>query len=155
MKKLQQASVLARRTKKFEPDPPGTDRTDHGRRLEGRPILVDEELQIEDIVHFDLRLAFNHAASQRQISDGSLFSDLAPGEREGETDRDAPMLAPVYQILGVAPGPSKGQEATPAALAPEGGDPQQTGQALKGRQTRGPEYGVFPALGTRKWERHG
>ena len=64
------------------------------------------------------------------------------------------MFAPIYEILGIAPAPSEGQEATTAELAPEGGNPQYTGQVLEGRKTLGPEHGLFPALGTRKRVRH-
>jgi hypothetical protein len=75
-----QALIFLSGAKELEGDAASTHRMDHrGQFKRGFP-FIKRQLQIEDVVLMDLRLAPDDTAAYREIEHRSLTSNLAPGK---------------------------------------------------------------------------
>jgi hypothetical protein len=75
-----QAFIFLSGSKEFEGNASRTHRMDHRGQFKRRFPFIKRQLQIEDVVLMDLRLAPDDTAAHREIEHRSLTSNLAPGK---------------------------------------------------------------------------
>ena len=102
MDKGKQALVFLGGSKELEGDAASAYGTDHRGHFKRKFTIAKRQLQIEDVVHMDLRLALDDTAAHREIEHRSLTADLAPRKREIESHWNPEVFAAIDRMLSLA-----------------------------------------------------
>jgi len=154
MEEFEQTFVFTGTAQELEADARGAYRPDHGCHFNGRLMLGEKHLKVENIVDLDHRLALDNASAHGNISHHAGPANPAAGKRQGQSDGDAFMLSTIEEMFRVVPSNVKRQEPVAACLTSKRRDEQQHGDAFGVVKTVRPQNAVFSAIRTVKYSRH-
>ena len=80
MKKVEQTFVFTGTAQELEADARGTHRPDHGCHLNGRLLLGEKHLKIENIVDLDYRLALDNTSAHGNVAHHAGSADSSSGK---------------------------------------------------------------------------